>query len=378
MNRCKEGVSEAYLSKRKIMSENKRASSQVSLQGSEEALFFSPALEQFLERLPLRSRDIIAARFGMRGSGPKTLEEIGQSYKITRERVRQVIGSALAVLSDESGHAALSEISRRIQSTLEEKSGIMKAEEFFKKLAPAGGEEEGALLAFIECFSVIREEKATKEREKAYVLKGFSLDQWEKITEKAKAILAEANQVMDKETLLARFLVKEVKENGVSEQKLFDFLAVSRDVRQNVFGQWGLSSWSDIKPRGTREKAHLVLKMAGAPLHFREIAARIDSYGLQRVKARQSHPQTVHNELIKDKRFVLVGRGVYALSEWGYKKGTVKEVLQEILLKSEKPLSREEVLALVLKVRQVKKSTVIINLNTFFHRVGKNAYTVKK
>ena len=86
----------------------------------------------------------------------------------------------------------------------------------------------------------------------------------------------------------------------------------------------------------------------------------------------------MHNELIKDKRFVLVGRGIYALSEWGYKKGTVKEVLEEILRKATRPLSREEVLAQVLKVRQVKKSTVIINLNAFFSRTGKNAYSVKK
>jgi hypothetical protein len=109
--------------------------------------------------------------------------------------------------------------------------------------------------------------------------------------------------------------------------------------------------------------------------YFREIATLIDSYGLQ--KKRQSHPQTVHNELIKDKRFVLVGRGIYALSDWGYKRGTVKEVITDILRAAEKPLSREAVLAQVLEIRQVKKSTVIINLNTFFARIGKNAYTIK-
>ena len=152
-------------------------------------------------------------------------------------------------------------------------------------------------------------------------------------------------------------------------------LAVSREIKQNVFGKWGLAGWSDIKPRGTREKAYLVLKTADKPLHFREIADLIDSYGLQ--KKKKSHPQTVHNELIKDKRFVLVGRGIYALSDWGYKRGTVKEVITEILRASDKPLSREEVLEKVLQIRQVKKSTVIINLNTFFARIGKNAYTVK-
>jgi hypothetical protein len=357
------------------MSQKEHASSKTALKGKEKALFFSPILEQLLERLPVRSRDIIAVRFGMQGAEPKTLEEIGHSYRITRERVRQVIGSALEFLSQESEHSSLVQISARIRSTLEEKSGIMKAEEFLCRLTPTGGKERGALLAFIECLSVIKEEKSTKERERAYMLKGFSLAEWEKVKESAKAILTEADQALDKDELFARFAEKN---SAVSKQKFFDFLAVAKDVRQNVFGKWGLVGWSDIKPRGTREKAHLVLKMAGKPLHFREIAALIDSYGLQSSKKRQSHPQTVHNELIKDKRFVLVGRGVYALSEWGYKKGTVKEVLAEILARMDKPLSREEVLAEVLKVRQVKKSTVIINLNTFFDRVGKNAYTVKK
>lgn len=356
------------------MSRNKNASSKAVLKGNQETLFFAPLLEQFLGRLPLRSRDIIAARFGMQESRPKTLEEIGRLYGITRERVRQIIGSALKFLAQESGHPSWMHVASRIRSTLEGKSGIMRADEFLESLAPIGGKERGALLAFIECFPVIREEKPTKDRERAYRLKDFSLAGWEKVRENIREILAEVGQAMDEDMLFARFAEK----NGtIGKKEVFDFLAVAKDVRRNVFGKWGLIEWSDIKPRGTREKAHLVLKMAGKPLHFREIARLIDSHGLQRNSKRQSHPQTVHNELIKDKRFVLVGRGVYALSEWGYSKGTVKEVLEEIFARMKKPLSREEVLTEVMKVRQVKRSTVIINLNMFFDRIGKNAYIKK-
>jgi hypothetical protein len=203
-------------------------------------------------------------------------------------------------------------------------------------------------------------------------LHDFSLAHLNNVRESVKRILTEANDALDAKQLYARF--KKVRPE-VAEQELFDFLSVMSEIKQNVFGKWGLAGWSDIKPRGTREKAHLVLKTAKRPLHFRDIANLIDHYGLQ--KKKQSHPQTVHNELIKDKRFVLVGRGIYALSEWGYKRGTVKEVIADILRVSEKPLSREAVLVEVLKIRQVKKSTVIINLNTFFARIGKNAYTIK-
>ena len=360
---------------KELMSHDDRILSKTIKAGAEEDLFFSLALEQFLSRMPPRSREIIMARFGIGDAYPKTLEEIGRTYQITRERVRQVIASTLGFLSGEHEHPTFVKISERIQSTLEGKNGIIKTEKLLDMLAPRGGKERGALLVFIECLPVIKYEKATREYEEIYRLKDFSLAEWKKVKDAAKAIFEEANQALEEGDLFARF---QKKNNAISQQKLFDFLAVAKDVCQNVFGKWGLSDWSDIRPRGTREKAHLVLKTKGVPLHFRQIASLIDSYGLKNSKKQESHPQTVHNELIKDKRFVLVGRGIYALSEWGYKKGTVKEVLEEILRKATRPLSREEVLAQVLKVRQVKKSTVIINLNAFFSRTGKNAYSVKK
>lgn len=342
---------------------------------NKEASFFVPALEQFLLRLPARSRDIMAARFGISDERPKTLEEIGRMHEVTRERVRQIIMSALGFLSQEHKHVSFVQISTCIISTLEKKHGVVRTEELLGILAPLGKQERGALLVFIECLSIIKKEKATEEYERVYILKDFSFSRWKKVKDAAKLILEEAKQPLTADDFYLRF---QKKNDTISRQEFFNFLAVAKDVRQNVFGKWGLVNWSDIKPRGTREKAYLVLKTTGTPLHFREIASLIDSYGLKSNKKSHSHPQTVHNELIKDKRFVLVGRGTYALSEWGYKKGTVKEVIEEILRKSSAPLSREEVLAQILKIRQVKKSTVIINLNTFFKRVGKNAYSIKK
>lgn len=333
---------------------------------------FSSTLEVLLERLPLRSRSIVEARFGIGSGVPKTLEEIGKSYQITRERVRQVVGSALGFLSEEKSHPSIGEVVDSIERALSLNHGVMKSEDLLDRLSLKSKKERGALLAFLEALSIVKEEKVTKEFERLYRLKDFSLTRLKKIKDTAKTLLEEAKDALEPKDLYARF---KKLDSTVTEQELFSMLAVSREIKQNVFGKWGLSGWSDIKPRGTREKAHLVLKTANKPLHFREIADLIDSYGLQ--KKKKSHPQTVHNELIKDKRFVLVGRGIYALSDWGYKRGTVKEVITEILRASAKPLSREEVLDKVLEIRQVKKSTVIINLNTFFARIGKNAYTVK-
>ena len=109
-----------------------------------------------------------------------------------------------------------------------------------------------------------------------------------------------------------------------------------------------------------KDKAHLVLKKEKSPKHFAEIAKLINVAGFQGKKA---NIQTVHNELIKDARFVLIGRGIYALSEWGYKPGTVKEVLVDILKKSSKPLSKSAILSRVMDARLVKENTVLLNLN---------------
>jgi DNA-directed RNA polymerase delta subunit len=355
--------------------QSKNISSDVAPKMEEDTLFFATALEQFLEHLSLRSRAIVEARFGVRGGKMKTLEEIGRSYDITRERVRQIINNAIKLLSREKEQPLFMEVAKRIQSTLEKKNGIMRIDEFLDKLAPSGGKERGSLLAFVKCLSIIKEEKETREYSGIYLLENFSLAEWEKAKESVKEIFLKAEQILDEDELFIRFAEKNP---GASKEKLFNFLAVAKEVQHNVFGKWGLADWSDINPRGTREKIYLVLKMTGKPLHFREIALLIDKHGLQGSGKKQSHPQTVHNELIKDKRFVLVGRGVYALIAWGYKRGTVKEVLEDIFSRKQKPLSRDEAIAEVLKVRQVKKSTVIINLNTFFDRVGKDSYSVRK
>lgn len=345
-------------------------------QDKQETLLFTSAMERFLGRLPERSRAILSARFGIVDGEAKTLEEIGSLYTITRERVRQVICSALEQLKKAlQSDNVFSSVVRKVESTLSEKNGIMVAEDLIKELSAGKKKEEGAIVAFLEAMPGVLSEKPSRNHEKVYFLKGFSLDEWQELKEKAKAILSDAKETLSSEALYKRF--QETVSKDVSKEHFFNFLAVAGDIKQNVFGRWGMATWSDIKPRGTREKAYLVLKTTKKPLHFRDIARLIDEHGLHG-KKRTSHPQTVHNELIKDKRFVLVGRGIYALSEWGYKKGTVKEVVEDILKAAKKPLTREEILEEVLKIRQVKKSTIIINLNTFFSRVGKSTYTLKK
>src|SRR5690606_7947390 len=138
-------------------------------------------------------------------------------------------------------------------------------------------------------------------------------------------------------------------------------------------GLWGLTKWPLVNPKNIRDKIYVILKDNEKPMHFSAIAKAIKN---SKFKRRDVTTQAIHNELIKDSRFVLIGRGIYALKEWGYKKGTVADVITDVLKKSCKPLHRDEIVKRVLKSRRVKETTILLNLQgkPQFKRVAKATY----
>lgn len=55
-------------------------------------------IDGVLSTLTLREKRVIELRFGLHGERERTLEEIGQEFKITRERIRQIEAKALCKL----------------------------------------------------------------------------------------------------------------------------------------------------------------------------------------------------------------------------------------------------------------------------------------
>ena len=151
---------------------------------------------------------------------------------------------------------------------------------------------------------------------------------------------------------------------------------ITKKIAMNSFGEIGLRDWPEIKPRGVKDKAYIVFKKEGKPLHFNQVTEEIKKSGL----GEMVFVQTVHNELIKDPRFILVGRGIYALSEWGYYPGQVKDVISKIIKEERKPLTKEEILEKVLKQRLVKENTILLNLSNkkYFLRNPQGKYTVRE
>ena len=312
-----------------------------------------------------RNKDIISRRFGLKTGRKETLESIGKSYGITRERVRQIeefsinqLSKVVASTPDVSKYVSLA------KDMLNGNSGVMKESELFK--AFSGNDKESVVNASLVFVLTLASEPASpvggpvrfSENESHYAfwaLNNESADMFKNgVSALVRSFGKSGNAVAEAE--LASF----AQSNNVSNSKDVPvYLNISKELGRNVFGQIGLASWAEVRPKGVRDKAFLVLKKEKQPKHFTEIAKLINSTGFS---SRKANVQTVHNELIKDKRFVLVGRGMYGLTEWGYQPGTVKDVLVNVLKKHGKPLAKAELVAKVLDTRMVKENTILLNL----------------
>lgn len=332
---------------------------------------FQEVINSITEEVNERAKSMIADRFGFYGKDAKTLGQIGDSHGITRERVRQIIQEAISkirkkVKNDDFFHEA----EERIKFTIEKNHGIIAKEDLIRSLATGSHEESFVdfVLRCSDCFDVVEDKKEIRE---AVVGADFEIKKWKKIKENAKKILKIRGEVLSSRDFFKKFSEVYPK---INEKEFFTYIDVSREIERGVFGKWGIVTWEEINPKGVRQKAHLVIKESKQPLHFREVADLIDRHKLSK---KATHPQTVHNELIKDDNFVLVGRGTYALKEWGYQKGTVKDVIEDILKCSQAPVHQDEIVEKVLSVRNVKEATVIINLNNFFEKKEERKYALK-
>ncbi len=313
--------------------------------------------KRLLDELPKRSQDILMKRYGLgKVAKRETLEGIGREYKITRERVRQIESFALNLIKKSKAYGTSQPAFDQLKKLVDDFGGVVHEQLFLDAQAKDRSTQNHIhfLLVVSNAFTKLRED-------------GDFHHQWTTDEELATKIhqslknlcsnFSEGDLVSEPE-LVEKFL-KELK-NLSDEPKVNQFankwLSISKSLARNPLGEWGLASSPNIRMRGIRDYAYLVLRKAEKPLHFSEVAKQI-----QKTFGREAHPATCHNELIKDSRFVLVGRGLYALTEWGYSKGTVIEVIQK-LIKEKGPLARQDVVDLVLKQRQVKLNTIIVNL----------------
>lgn len=323
--------------------------------------------------LSQRTKDIFDRRFGIKSGMAETLESIGKELSVTRERIRQIEEAGLNFVK-KNNKEALGKIFRDFSHYFEVNGGFKKED---IALADLGGVNDKLYVLFI--FSVLGDKLFRVCGRKDYhYFWSVALDSEKKVKETLSYLVQDfkkQGKLLDKNELFKNFVPK----YNLNEQSLKSYIEVSKNIKENKEGKFGLIIWPEIEPRGVRDKAFLVFKKEKKPLHFREITELIDKFNYDNLSAKKAHPQTVHNELIKDSRFVLVGRGIYALKNWGYKSGTIKDIITQILQKNQNGALQEDIVKEVLSQRLVARNTVLINLNNkkHFNKDSEGKYSLR-
>jgi hypothetical protein len=329
--------------------------------------------KRILSSLPSRAHEVIVNRFGLTDDAErKTLEAIGQKYGITRERVRQIENSALALIRKSESFKNEKEVFEELKKLVETLGAIIGEQDLLNHLS-----KDKLTQNHIHLYLSLGE-AFTKHKEDDHFKARWSVDAEiaEQIHKSLKNLFAglSDDELISEGELIARFLdeVKDLAEQYKNEEIARRWLSMSKKISKNPLGEWGKSTSSSIKTRGVKDYAFLMMRKHGSPMHFREVAKAVAS-----TFNKKCHVATCHNELIKDPRFVLVGRGIYALAEWGYKTGVVRDVIKE-LIKKNGPMTKEDIVEQVMKERYLKKNTILVNLQNskYFKKNSNGQYAI--
>jgi hypothetical protein len=331
-----------------------------------------------LNGLSPRQREVVEGRFGLKGGEGETLAAIGDRMGITRERVRQIENAALAVAKTNIGKDAETiAVIDKIKKYIATQGGVAKKADvvsYADALAKGIGENQIDFLSEASAaFNVYREDDAYHPfyyvSEKDLKNAQAFVEGWTNFLKSRKeGALPQAGYRAE----LASFSKTKSLEPAIAE----NYLGTTKQIRANRYGDVGLREWPEINPTTIRDKIYLVLKKGNEPLHFEDIAKKINDV---KFDDQVALAPTVHNELIKDARFVLVGRGMYGLKEHGYEPGTAREVIARVL-KTSGPMKATDVVSKVNAQRFFKENTILINLQnkSTFERMSDGRYRVRE
>jgi len=339
----------------------------------------STTINNLISDLKPRQREVLVGRFGLKDGEKKTLQAIGDQYGISRERVRQIEEEAIKTAQERfKKERTAEEILKFINNHLTNVGGLRRDDLFvpeIKIILRDNNLHHWHLRFLSEVLGQPLYQPANNEFHNFWYLNKKHLGLVSRFILNLEKIIIDKKEELIIYKKFEDYFLKIVKKHNIPDFIAVNYLSLSKKFHINPFGDFGLSEWEEINPKTINEKAYLVLKKHNQPLHFREISDLINRLGFS---GRLANPSTVHNELIKDPRFVLVGRGMYGLAEHGFKPGITQEVIYQIL-KEKGPLSLEEIINLVQKQRFVKNNTIILNLQNkkYFKKLEDGRYNIR-
>lgn len=351
---------------------------------------YSDLVNLLLANLPEREREVLQRRNALGDIAEMhTLEHIGKDFNVTRERVRQIEREGLKklrTLDFQKIKAPIDELEAFVNSNLKLHGGLMSEDHLVDKFIEAKEHQEAEIRALNFILANLIAEKFERvtdlnDHQIIWKLKHVNLNEALAIAAALKELIEKHGQPLHLEDLLIKFqdhqLFHKVEQNEAENQAIVEaLLRIRKDVKHNILKQWGLIIWNTIRPKRMTDKAYLIMLREKKPLHFAEVADLINQANFDSKKA---CPATVHNELILDDKYVLVGRGIYALKDWGYQAGTVSDIISSILSQSG-PQIKQDLIDEVLKQRFVQKTTIILALmdKNKYARLEDGRYTLAK
>lgn len=352
----------------------------MSTAGNQVEINLVEVIEEMFMVLTTKEKDVIVKRFSLDNKPRRTLESIGQQFSVTRERIRQIEKIALGKLRRTVQTTRLNLVNEIADKVITEHGGVILETSLVAEILNAIGSEDGVDAQIIRLALNINQVVVKAEKTNLYNpfwrFKEVEIGLVSAVISAGIKILKKEGEVMSNSKIVVQ--VRKAlgdKLSNVADAMIISSLQVDKRLKETE-GGFGLMTWRHINPRSIRDKAYIVLKREGKPLHFVEIANKISEAGFDK---KVVTTQAVHNELIRYDQFVLVGRGLYALKEFGYMEGTVAEIIEGLLAKNS-PMTKQEIIEGVLKQRHVKKGTISLNLqkNPQFVRVGRAVYELDK
>ena len=318
-----------------------------------------------------REREIVSRRFGL-FDRKETLEQIGEMLGITRERVRQLEKSVVTRLKSQAEQGKVPHITdfqSQVTETLQSMGHAARVSDLTSVISKDPSRIEQARVAFL-C-QLCPELIVITEDDYYHMSVALKNNRDEKTLKSTVQTIIDAIKKLGEPKAIEEIAAAA----HVADAAMAAALASTSKQLATLNDRWGLIKWPMVNPKNIRDKIYVILKEHGKHLHFNEIAEAIKD---SEFKRKDVTTQAIHNELIKDKRFVLIGRGIYALKEWGYEKGTVADIITDVLKTANEPLHRDEIVKRVLKSRFVKETTILLNLQgkPQFKRVAKATYAL--
>lgn len=314
-------------------------------------------IDSLFQDLMDREKDILVRRFGLKGGKGETLEKIGKAHKLTRERVRQIESASIKKIKKlENIEESLAVLKEAVSELIKEHGGFIRRDYlldiltvYAMELGEDANQDEENRSMYRNNFDFIINKVLNEDLETlgdtenfnvSYKLKGEDLDHLKELADDLLKTIEAAGKTWDTEELLdimkkldsyQRYQQKLISEGADmfslfkskvfpdkaelinANKPLYSLIQAVKNLEQNKYGRWGSANWQEIKPKTINDKIYLVLEHEGKPLHFTQIAEKINEIKFDHKKA---NPATVHNELILDDRYILTGRGVYGLKKW--------------------------------------------------------------